>query len=290
MKVLLAGAFGRLGREVLRALCEDGHQVIAAGPTIRQIDGLDSSLYESRQADLTKPEQLTGLCDGVDVVITTVGLSKASTQFSCYDIDYRGNLNLLNEAKRAGVRHFAYISVIHADQGAGVPMVNAKYMLEQELIKSGIDYVIYRPTGFFYDIAKVFLSMVEKGQVDLLRVKPEPLCNIMDPADLARFIVRTMCEHNSLYDVGGAETYSYRQIAEMFFAAEKKEARIRFLPPFAMSLLASLPKIRKSGRRDVILFSRFTMTRSCVGSTVIEGRSFKQYIERRDYAERRERS
>lgn len=286
MKVLLMGAFGNLGREILRALCAAGHRVIAAGISPQKVPGVEGALYEIRRADLTKPEQLKGLCDGVETVITTAGLTKASTEYSNYDIDYRGNLNLLNEARRAGVAHFAYISVIHADLGAGVPMVNAKYMMEQELIRSGIDYVIYRPTGYFYDIAKVFLPMIEKGSVDLLRVKPEPGCNVVDVEDFARFIVKTMCEHRQCYEVGGAETYTYREIAEMFFAAEKRTPHIRFLPPCVMSLLACLPKIRKSGRRDVILFSKFTLTHDCVGSTVIEGKSFKQYIEKREYAAR----
>ena len=44
-----------------------------------------------------------------------------------------------------------------------VPMLHAKYMVEEEIKKEEMDYVIYRPTGYFYDIAKVFKPYVEKG-------------------------------------------------------------------------------------------------------------------------------
>ena len=40
--------------------------------------------------------------DGVDIVITTMGLTTSSVKFTAYDIDYQGNLNLYNEAKKAG--------------------------------------------------------------------------------------------------------------------------------------------------------------------------------------------
>ena len=149
MKVLLAGAFGNLGSDILKALCRTDHEIVAADAVTRKLDGLDSSRFETKKIDVTSPLELAGICNGVDVVITTVGLTKASTKFSNYDIDYQGNLNLLNEAKKAGVKHFAYISVVNADKGHGIPMVNSKYLMEQELKKGGIDYVIYRPTSYF---------------------------------------------------------------------------------------------------------------------------------------------
>ena len=70
-----------------------------------------------------------------------MGLTGASTIFTAYDIDLAGNVNLLNEAERAGVKKFNYISVISCDQPGAekVPMLHAKYMFEQELKKRGID-------------------------------------------------------------------------------------------------------------------------------------------------------
>ena len=183
MKVVLAGAFGRLGSDILRALVRDGHDVLAVDMVLRELDGIEGS-YEKKQVDVTKPEQLAGLCEGADAVITTVGLTRTSAEVTNYDIDYRGNLNLLNEAKRAGVKKFAYVSVLKADRAPKVPMLHAKYLLEEALKASGIDYVIFRPTGYFYDIAKVFKPMIEKGEVTLLGKKPVS-ANVIDTTDLA---------------------------------------------------------------------------------------------------------
>lgn len=40
----------------------------------------------------------------------------------------------------------------------------------------------------------------------------------MDTRGFARFILETMCDKNKTYSVGGAETYTYRQIAEKSYA------------------------------------------------------------------------
>ncbi len=290
MKVLLAGAFGKLGSDILRALCASNYEIIAADAVMRIPEDVDASRFKAVQIDVTNPETLKGICDGVDTVITTVGLTGASTKFNNYDIDYKGNLNLLNEAKSAGVKNFAYISVINADKGDGIPMVNSKYMLEQELKKSGLTYVIYRPTGYFYDIAHVFWPMIKTKSVQLLKVKKDPVANVIDTADFAGFILKTMNDSNKTYNVGGTETYTYREIAEMFYNADGvTNGPIKVVPAFMMSVLANLPKIKKSGRSDVIKFSKFTLTNDCYGDTEVPGKSFKEYIAGKSYAARIEK-
>ena len=278
MKVVLAGAFGRLGSDILRALVRDGHDVLAVDMVLRELDGIEGS-YEKKQVDVTRPEQLKGLCDGADAVITTVGLTRTSAEVTNYDIDYRGNLNLLNEAKRAGVKKFAYVSVLKADRAPKVPMLHAKYLLEEALKASGIDYVIFRPTGYFYDIAKVFKPMIEKGEVTLLGKKPVS-ANVIDTTDLADFMLLHLNDKNMTYDIGGTETYTYEQIARMFFAAAGKEPVIKHAPPFLFDVLAFINKLKKNGKEAILRFSKWTLTESMVAEHRFGRLSFKEYIEK----------
>lgn len=285
MRVVLVGAFGKLGSDVLRALCATEHEIVAADAVLRLPDDVDPSRFKAVKVNVTRPETLEGLCNGADVVITTVGLTGASTQFTNYDIDYQGNLNLIKAAKAAGVRHFGYVSVINADKGEGIPMVHAKYLLEEELKRSGLSYVIWRPTGYFYDIAHVFWPMIKARSVQLLKVRKEPVANVVDTRDFAGFIVRTMCDDNATYSVGGTETYTYRQIAEMFYNADGVTGGpVKTVPAFMMDVLALLPKIRREGRADVLKFSKFTLLNDCYGDTEIIGKSFKAYIAEKSYA------
>jgi len=279
MKVVLAGAFGNLGAEILKSLCAAGHEVVAADLKERQIEGTEGK-YSFVSIDATNPETLKGLCDGADAVITTMGLTGASTRFTSYDIDYQGNINLYNEAVAAGVKKFNYISVISCDEKGAeeVPMLHAKYLVEEVLKKGTTDYVIYRPTGYFYDIAKVFKPYVDKGEMQLLKGYGNVKANVVDCPDFANFIVEHMNDTNVTYNVGGKETYSYVEMAEMCFKAAGKETKIKYAPIWLFGILANLPKIKKAGKHDIILFSKWTLSHDLVGDTKVGDKSFKAYI------------
>ncbi len=279
MKILLAGAFGNLGAEILKKLCADGHEVVAADLKEGAIAGTEGK-YTFVAIDATNPETLKGVCDGVEVVISTVGLTGASTKFTAYDIDYKGNMNILAEAKAAGVKSFNYISVISCDEpGADkVPMLHAKYLFEEELKKSGMTYVIHRPTGYFYDIAKVFKPYVDKGEMQLLKGYGSVKANVVDCPDFAAFIVERMGDENAVYNVGGKETYTYEEMAAMCFEAAKKPLKIKWAPIWLFGVLANLPKIKKAGKHDIILFSKWTLSHNLVGDTEVGEASFGEYI------------
>ena len=276
MKVLLAGAFGHLGEDILRSLVKKGHDVVAADMVIRDLEGVEG--YKPVKIDMTDKDSLKGLCDGIETIITTVGLTKASATISCYDVDYGANKNLVDEAVRAGVKNFAYISVLKADKAPDVPMLDAKAKLEAYLKKSSLTWVIFRPTGYFYDIAKVFMPMIEKGKVTLLGKKPVH-ANVVDTPDFADFIVEHMCDDNKMYDVGGKETYSYEELANMFFRAAGKEPNISYAPTWLFDVLAWVNKLKKNCKEAIIKFSKWTLTEEMVGDTKVGDASFKEYIE-----------
>ena len=277
MKVVLAGAYGNLGADIFKALVKAGHKVVAADMIERDL-GINKKAYTFHKVDVTKPETLKGLCDGADCVITTVGLTKTSASVTNYQIDYQGNLNLLNEAKAAGVKHFTYISVLKADKAPKVPMLHAKYLFEEELKKSGISYTIHRPTGYFYDIVKVFRPMIEKGEVTLLGKEPVH-ANVVSTEDFAEFIVNHMTDKNKMYNVGGKETYSYEEIANMCFAAAGKEPVIKRAPAVLFDVLAFINKFKKNGKEAILRFSKWTLTEDMTGENKVGEMSFKQYIE-----------
>ena len=279
MKVVLAGAFGNLGAEILKCLCAAGHEVVAADLKERPIEGTEGK-YTFVCINATKPETLEGLCDGADVVITTMGLTGASTVVTSYDIDYQGNMNLYVECKKAGVKKFNYISVISCDEPGAekVPMLHAKYMVEQEIKKESMDWVIYRPTGYFYDIAKVFKPYIDKGEMQLLKGYGGVKANVVDCPDFAQFIVDHMMDTNVTYNVGGKETYTYEEMAKMCFDAAGKPLKIKWAPIWLFGILANLPKIKKAGKHDIILFSKWTLSHDLVGDTCIGDKSFAEYL------------
>ena len=51
------------------------------------------------EAQVTQPETLKGVCKNIDVVISTVGITRHKDGLTYMDVDFQSNVNLIEEAK-----------------------------------------------------------------------------------------------------------------------------------------------------------------------------------------------
>lgn len=74
-------------------------------------------------------------------------------------MDYRANIELIDQAKVQGVAHFVFISVLSAERGyEDAPVFKAKQAVARYLQSSGLDYTILRPSG----LASNLLPLAER--------------------------------------------------------------------------------------------------------------------------------
>ena len=90
-----------------------------------------------------------------------------------------------------------------------------------------------------------------------------------------------MQDTNVTFEVGGKETYTYKEMARMCFEAAGKHTVIKDSPEWLFSVLAELPMIKKAGKHDIILFSKWTLSHDLVGKDIAGDHSFAEYI--KDY-------
>ena len=107
------------------------------------------------------------MCDGIDVLFSSIGITKQKDKVTFRDVDYQGNVNLLEAAQRAGVKKFVYVSVFNGPNLLHLDIVKAHEDFVEVLQTSGIDYAVLRPTGYFSDMTE-FLEMAKKGRVYLI--------------------------------------------------------------------------------------------------------------------------
>ncbi len=243
MKILLAGGTGYLGSYILSELLNRGFDTKAI---VRNENKLSSSLknnskLEILKAELTQPDSIENCCKGVDLVISTVGRTKQKGKFTHLDIDYQANLNLLNEAKKQGVKKFVYISVIGADKFRNIAVCDAKEKFVDELKQSGLEYCIIRPNGFFSDMTE-FFKMAQKGRVYLFGTGKLKL-NPIHGEDLAELCVNQIKSDVKEIDVGGPETFTHKEIAEMAFKIVGKKPKITYIPNWLRKFLLQLGRI-----------------------------------------------
>tara|TARA_R110002073_G_scaffold9299_3_gene47908 strand:+ start:13 stop:873 length:861 start_codon:yes stop_codon:yes gene_type:complete len=232
--ILLAGATGYLGKYLLKELLEKKNQVIAIVRNPDKLQNSNENYLEIKQAEVTKPETLRDICKGINTVISTVGITKQKDGLTYMDVDYRANMNLLEEAKKSGVAQFVYVSAINGDKHRDLKIFEAKEKFVAALKSSGLNYTIVRPNGFFSDMGH-FLQIAKSGRVFLFGSGNQKF-NPIHGADLARAIVDILDDDNKELTIGGPDVLSLNDIAKLALTALNKPIKIVHLPDWSRKL------------------------------------------------------
>ena len=226
-KILLAGATGYLGRFITEELVEKEYDVKIVVRNKDKID-LKAQNLTILEAQVTQPETLKNICENIDVVISTIGITRQKDGLTYMDVDFQANANLIDEAKRRGIKKFIYISVLKGENLKHLKICEAKEKLGDYLKSSGLDYCIIRPNGFFSDM-KDFLKMAKTGKVYLFgdgKLKLNPIHG----KDLANEVANAIRQDKKEINIGGPDLLSQNKIAELALRAFEKPIKIIHLP------------------------------------------------------------
>src|SRR6267154_2301843 len=150
--ILVAGATGVLGSEIVRKLLGRGEKVRAmtrATSKPEAVAALRKAGAEIIVADLKQPATLAAACKGVNAVISSVtSVTTAQPGDSCEATDGQGTKSLIDAARTARVKKFVFVS-FNADHAPDAPLCRAKRSVEEHLKKSGLDYTILHPSLYF---------------------------------------------------------------------------------------------------------------------------------------------
>lgn len=232
MRVFVAGSTGYLGSHIVRELKDRGHYVRALARDSARLEPVRDAVDDVFTADATDPEALAGCCDGIDAVVSAIGLVGKRSRQTCWDVDHGANRNLLEEADRAGVGRFVYSSVVRAPALEKLQLVRAKRAFEQDLRSSGMTYTILFPNGFFSDFDE-YLAMARKGRVYIFgdghfRITP------IDGADVAAAAADALSANASEVELGGPDVLTHEQIAQAAFHALGTTPRITRIPAWLL--------------------------------------------------------
>ena len=237
-RVLVAGATGYLGKFVTRAFKRRGYWVRALTRDVERLEkpgpftapgiGRDE-VDDVFVGHATRPETLSGLYDdGVDLVFSSIGISRQRDGLTFEQVDYQANRNLLDLCAGSGVRKFVYVSMLGAEQIADLAITRAHERVVADLAKSGLEYSIVRPSGYFSDMGAV-LDMAKRGRVLLVG----PGTNRMNPIhgrDLARVCVDAAEGEARVVEAGGPDVLTQRDVADLAFDVLGRQAKVTSVP------------------------------------------------------------
>ena len=265
-KVLVAGATGYLGRFVIqefknrgywvRVLARNSGKLESPGPFLEPaVKHLVDDVF---QGEVTKPETLQGVCDGIDLVFSSIGITRQRDGVSFMDVDYQGNKNLIEKAHQAGIQTFVFVSVFKANQIA--ELAKARELIVNELNKSSLASAIIRPTGYFSDMSE-YLKMAQSGRVYMLG-NGQARINPIHGSDLAQACVEAAEESRSRLevDIGGPETFSHDEIAKLAFRILNKQPKIVHIPLWIMKVILGTVRPFNKHTYEMLRFFSIVMT------------------------------
>lgn len=161
MKVLVVGANGKIGRQVVNMLEEsDTHSVTAFVRKEEQVEELKQKGIEAHLGNLEgSVADLEKAVKGMDAVVFSAGSGGSTGADKTLLIDLDGAIKVMEAAENIGVNRFVMVSAFGANKRDGwsenmAPYYVAKHYADKALQQTNLDYTIIRPGGLLDEPAK----------------------------------------------------------------------------------------------------------------------------------------
>jgi len=158
MRLLVTGP-GRLGRPLLAELRR--HDI--TGAVLHRSAGTISLPpgWRSIRADVTKPESLAGACTDCDEVLHLAAVTHSNRITRYTEVNASGTLNLVAEARRAGIQRFTLVST-RAISPTGGAYSRSKIHAEEIVRDSGLAWNILRPAEVYGAGGEGISALIER--------------------------------------------------------------------------------------------------------------------------------
>jgi len=254
--VTVFGGSGFVGRHVVRALARDGWRIKVAvrrpdlATHLQPLGGVGQ--IQGVQANLRYPASVRAALEGSDAVVNLVGILFESGQQSFDAVHAYGAGAIAEAAREAGVGTMVHVSAIGADEASEAVYARTKAAGESFVTKEFKDAVILRPSVIFGpedNFFNLFASLARISPVLPLigggETKFQPVF-VGDVAEAVRAALSGKAKAGTVYELGGPEVASFREILE-FIAATINRKRLLVPWPFWLAkidafFLQLLPK------------------------------------------------
>lgn len=262
---LVTGATGQIGRRVVRLLRQQEMPVRAFVRLNSRYGELEHRGCDIFIGDLRHDKDIQKACQGVRYIMSTHG-----SDGDALALDYRANIELIDQAKALGIEHFIFISVLGVERGyEDAPVFKAKRAVEQYLQASGLNYTILRPAGLSSNLLPL-AERFRQTRTYLLIGDPKNRTSIVSTDDLAQIVVNSVWiaeAKNQIFSVGGPEILQREDVPRIFGRILNQEPIIINSPLFVVDGLRAVlgllnPQVQKTlGTFRTLLANEFFCTR-----------------------------
>lgn len=251
--IIVAGATGYIGTQLVNALHEGGYQATCLSRHIKK-NRLRCTKF--LRGDITNPDIWAKELKGHDAIVNLVGIIRENPRIGAVyaKVHVEGTLNLIRAAVDAGIKRYIHISALGVDKGI-TPYQRTKYAAESAVKASNLNWTIFRPSmvlgrgDHIVSMLRTFMKFFRilpyfTGNTDEFNLQPV----FID--DLIRGIIRSIdnpSSYGKVFEVAGPERITYKEFLNL--VSRTVPGPIGLLPmPFGLAkrLFGLIEKIRIS--------------------------------------------
>ena len=247
MTVLVTGATGFIGPHVVHELRAREVPVRALVRDPARASRLVAWGAELAVGDVTDPASLVAACEGVDAVVHLVAIIRGRPQ-DFERVMAQGTRNVVAAAQASGVRRFVLASALGLDETTkdAVPYYRAKWEMEQAVLGSTLEHVIFRPSFVFGRDGGVLPTFVRLARFAPVTPIVGPGTQKLQPIwidDLAAYYAAAVGEPGAAggtFELGGPDAVTWNEFWRRLKRALGARRPSLHVPFGAMRLQAAL--------------------------------------------------
>ena len=254
--IALTGATGFVGRAVLLALLNAGHdvKVLVRRPKVGQFP----EKVQVVEGDLANGRALAEFVKGADCVVHVAGAISAFSREQFFQANSEGVQSIFSASKLAGVKHFIHISSLAARRPEISAYAESKRGGEEFLQsrKGDMSIAILRPSAIYGPSDKATLPLISALQkkIALIPSTAKARFSLLHVRDFANVVVAAVAsEATGLFevdDLSGGHTWA--ELAAVNKRDSGLPKRVIYLPYWLVAAIAMFAEVfsfitRKSG-------------------------------------------
>jgi uncharacterized protein YbjT (DUF2867 family) len=236
--LLLTGATGVVGGELLPALLADGHRVRALVRDPRKL-GEHRVDVQISLGDLGDPFSMRHAMRGVDTVVHLAATIRDQPGGTIEELNGLATIRLLRSAERAGVERFVFFSAMGASGFQRTRFFRSKALAEHAIAESDLSATIFAPS-IVYRPGDPWIRLLERLSVlpampvsGSGRARYQPIW----ARDVARCVASSLngarpakAKQARRFELAGPDVLSYDQIVERVLEAKGRERPLVHVP------------------------------------------------------------
>lgn len=220
--IVVTGATGQIGGEVVRQLAEKGEKVRALIRAPKKAAHLNHPNVMFVMGDFSDPKSLDEAFKGAKKLFLLTNGDPKQVELQH---------NAIEAAKRAGVEHVVKLSAMGAQKDSPVNLGRWHYQTEEELKQSGLKWTMLQPHYFIQNVGMLAGSIKSQGAIYV--PAKEGKIAMVDVRDIAAVAVAALTEpghEGQTYVITGGEAISFQDVARQLTETTGKPVKYVDVP------------------------------------------------------------